>query len=649
MITYRLGALLLAVFNTLAWSGAQPMPNYHVDFEDILQRNAVPKWWQTGAFYQIYPRSFKDSNGDGVGDLNGIADQLPYLKELGITATWLSPIFTSPMADFGYDIANFTTIAPIFGTMEDFENLMAVAKRLDVKIILDFVPNHSSDECEWFRRSAARDPQFKDFYVWHPGRVINGKRQPPSNWISVFRGSAWQWHEGRQEYYLHQFVKKQPDLNYRNPKVRETMNVSEFDGLSYAFDIRSFSSQDVLRFWLAKGVSGFRIDAVPHVFEIAPDAQGQYSDEPRNDWNNDPEDYGYLQHVYTVDQPETIDLVYSWRAVLDSFAREHGGEERILMAETYSPIDIVMQYYGNATTEGAQLPFNFMLISEVSNSSNAYNYADTLKKWLEHMPQGRTANWVLGNHDKPRVGSRLGRDRIDMMNMLTATLPGASVTYQGEELGMTDVWISWKDTVDPSACNTNPRIYEKYTRDPERTPFQWSSDQDAGFSNASRTWLPIAPDYKQVNVEIERGRPLSNLNVFKQLWQLRKQSKTLQLGDTEIKALNDAVLAVKRHLTKDSTILTVLNIYDGVETLDLQRSFPGLPSQLIVIVVTGRSRVKVGDLIESSSLQLQPKDSLVLQSASSYYSYAFNGQLRLLPVLGFYLWLAQVVLYLSHR
>lgn len=630
MIKYRLIAFLAVLLQLHCPTLGQPYPNYHADFVGIGDHGADLKWWQTAAFYQIYPRSFKDSNGDGVGDLNGIAEQLPYLKELGITATWLSPIFTSPMADFGYDIANFTEIAPIFGTMADFEHLMEVAKKLDIKIILDFVPNHSSDECEWFRRSAARDPEFKDFYVWHPGRMENGNRHPPSNWISVFRGSAWQWHEGRQEFYLHQFVKKQPDLNYRNPKVRETMS-------------------NVLRFWLGKGVAGFRIDAVPHVFEIAPDNQNQYRDEPRNDWDNDPEDYGYLQHIYTKDQPETIDLVYSWRAVLDAHQREHGGEDRILMAETYSPIDIVMQYYGNATAEGAQLPFNFLLISELSNSSNAHAYEGTVLKWLQHMPKGRTANWVLGNHDQPRVGSRLGRDRVDMLNMLTATLPGASVTYQGEELGMTNVWISWKDTVDPSACNTNPSIYEQYSRDPERTPFQWTDAQDAGFSNASKTWLPIAVDYKEVNVEQERQKPLGHLNVFKQLWQLRKQSQTLKRGETEVKALSDAVLAVKRYLERDSTYLTLLNIYDGVETINLLQSFPDLPPQLKVVVVTERSQVKVGDLVNSTSLQLQPKDSLVLQTTSSYYSYATNGETRFLPVLGVYLWLAQVGLYLSSR
>ncbi|XP_062137455.1 maltase A3 [Drosophila sulfurigaster albostrigata] len=619
--------LVILMLHGLEPAMSQPYPNYHADFVDIDQAKNEPKWWQTGAFYQIYPRSFKDSNGDGIGDLNGIADRLPYLKELGITATWLSPIFTSPMADFGYDIANFTEIAPIFGSMSDFENLLKIAKQLNIKIILDFVPNHSSDECEWFKRSAARDPEYKDFYVWHPGKMVNGVHQPPSNWVSVFHGSAWQWHEGRQEYYLHQFVKKQPDLNYRNPKVREAM-------------------KNVLRFWLAKGVAGFRIDAVPHVFEIAPDAAGQYRDEPRNNGNNDPDDYGYLQHIYTVDQPETINLVYEWRAVLDEFK---DGDERILLAETYSPIDIVMQYYGNATAEGAQLPFNFRLISDISNNSNAESYEWTILQWLQHMPKGRTANWVLGNHDQSRVGSRLGTDRIDMLNMLTTTLPGASVTYQGEELGMTDVWISWKDTVDPSACNTNPNVYEHYSRDPERTPFQWSDDIDAGFSNASKTWLPIGPSYKLINLEKERKEPLSHFNIFKQLMQLRKETKTLQVGETEVKAVNRNVLGVKRFRQHDFTYVTLLNIFDGTETVNLKDSFADLTTEMEVVLVTDKSQRKAGDFIKSENLQLLPKESLILRSTSTYYTYYSNGEHRQLPIEGVYLLVAQVVLYLSYR
>ncbi|ALC40929.1 Mal-A5, partial [Drosophila busckii] len=627
MLSLQLLAALLLLLLGLSSLQAQPYPNYHAYFTAAPKSEL--KWWQTGAFYQIYPRSFKDSNGDGVGDLNGIAASLPYLKELGVTATWLSPIFTSPMADFGYDIANFTEIAPIFGSMADFEQLMSVAKQLDIKIILDFVPNHSSDECDWFKRSAAGEPEYKDFYVWHPGRMVNGKRMPPSNWVSVFRGSAWAWHEGRQEYYLHQFVKKQPDLNYRNPKVREAMN-------------------NVLRFWLAKGVFGFRIDAVPHVFELAPDAQLQYRDEPRNEWVNDPDDYGYLQHIYTVDQPETINLVYEWRAVLDEFSQQQGGEERILLAETYSPIDIVMQYYGNATAEGAQLPFNFLLISDINNSSNAEAYAQTVLKWLQHMPKNRTANWVLGNHDQPRVASRLGTDRVNMLHMLTATLPGAMVSYQGEELGMTNVWISWQDTVDPSACNSNSSIYERFTRDPERTPFQWSASTDAGFSNASKTWLPIAPNYRQLNVEQQRGQPLSHLNIYKQLLQLRKE-RTLQLGETEVKALNGAVLAVKRSHPQDLTYLTLLNIFDGTETVNLKEHFKQLADQMQVVVVTEKSKLKVGDLINTTALQLLPKESLIVRTASTYYTYYTNGEQRLLPVLLNYLLLAQVALYLSHR
>lgn len=183
------------------------------------------KWWEKASFYQIYPRSFKDSDGDGIGDLKGITQQLAYLKEIGIDATWLSPIFTSPMADFGYDIANFTEIDAIFGTMEDFENLLQKAKELNIRIILDFVPNHTSDECEWFQKSLANDAKYRDYYVWHPGKIVDGVRQPPTNWISVFRGSMWTWREERQSYYLHQFHAKQPDLNYRNPAVREEMMV----------------------------------------------------------------------------------------------------------------------------------------------------------------------------------------------------------------------------------------------------------------------------------------------------------------------------------------------------------------------------------------------------------------------------------------
>ncbi|XP_017468120.1 PREDICTED: maltase A3-like [Rhagoletis zephyria] len=532
-------------------------------------------WWKSASFYQIYPRSFKDSDGDGIGDLRGITQHLVYLREIGIDATWLSPIFTSPNADFGYDVSNFTEIDKMYGTLEDFKVLLANAKQLGVRIILDFVPNHSSDECEWFIKSAKNDPEYKDFYIWHPGKISeNGTRVPPNNWISNFRGSAWTWNEDRQEYYLHQFHAKQPDLNYNNPKVREFM-------------------KDVLRYWLRLGVAGFRVDAVRYIYEIAADADGNYPDEPRNTEVNDPEDYLSLQHIYTTDQPQSLEVIYEFRQVLKEFDEELGGDEHILMTEAYSPIDVVMQYYGNSSTDGAQIPFNFQLIDYLDKHSNAYHYSELINKWLESMPAGRVANWVLGNHDQSRIGTRLGADRIDLINVMLKTLPGVSVTYQGEEIGMTDVWISWEETVDPQGCQSNPEVYERLSRDPVRTPFQWNDGHKAGFTEGNASWLPLAEDYKLVNVKRERGIAYSHLNVYKRLQELRAQN-TIREGETEVKAVNANVLGIKRYLTGERTFVVLLNLNDVFQTIDLNATFNDLPTVLEYVLVMDRGLRRKG-------------------------------------------------------
>ncbi|XP_017471230.1 PREDICTED: maltase A3-like [Rhagoletis zephyria] len=518
-------------------------------------------WWETASFYQIYPRSFKDSDGNGIGDLKCITQQLPYLKEIGIDATWLSPIFTSPMADFGYDVSNFTEIDKLYGTLEDFQELLAKANQLGVRIIFDFVPNHSSDECEWFIKSVKSDPEYKDFYIWHPGKISeNGTRVPPNNWISNFRGSAWTWNEDREEVYLHQFHAKQPDLIYNNPKVRELM-------------------KDVLRYWVRLGVAGFRIDAVPHIYEVAVDADGNYPDEPRNPEVDNPESYLYLEHIYTRDQPETLEVVFEFRQVLKELDEELGGDEHILMAEICSSIDVEMQYYGNTTTDGVQIPFNFELLNYLDQDSNGYLYSEVINKWLDSMPEGRVANWVLGNHDQSRIGTRLGADRIDLINLLLKTLPGVSVTYQGEEIGMTDVWISWEDTVDPQGCQSNPEEYQSLSRDPPRTPFHWNDGHKAGFTEGNTTWLPLAEDYRLVNVKRERGIAYSHLNVYKRLQDLRVE-KTLRDGETEVKAINANILGIKRYLTGERTFVVLLNINNAFETIDLNATFNDLPNVL---------------------------------------------------------------------
>lgn len=336
------------------------------------------EWWENAEFYQIYPRSFKDSDGDGLGDLNGITSKLQYLKDIGVKSAWISPIFNSPMFDMGYDVSNYTDIYPGYGTLEDFDNLIAEANRLGLKILLDFVPNHSSDEHEWFVKSANREAGFEDYYIWDDGKVDPSdpsKRLPPSNWLSAFRGSGWTWNEKRRQFYYHAFTVKQPDLNFRNPLVVKEM-------------------EKVLTFWLERGVSGFRCDAVTNIFEKAP-VDGVYLDEPLNPDQPDPDDFDHLKHIYVMDQPESIQIVYEWRKLLDEFRQKNGGDQRILMIETGSPNSYSHQFYGNVTTEGAQLPFNFNLIFKVHKTTNAQGLVEAIDTWLDGLPAGRTPNWVV--------------------------------------------------------------------------------------------------------------------------------------------------------------------------------------------------------------------------------------------------------------
>ncbi|GAB0096105.1 Maltase A3 [Sergentomyia squamirostris] len=560
-------------------------------------RSNDPNWWRSANVYQIYPRSFKDSDGDGIGDLNGIRQQLPYLKDLGITVFWMSPIFKSPMVDFGYDISDFFDIHEDFGTMENFEQLVNTAHDLGIKVVLDFVPNHSSDENEWFKLSAQKDATYKDWYVWHPGKVNvtnpEGPKLPPSNWLSEFRGSSWGWHEGRGEFFLHQFALGQPDLNYRNPAVVNKM-------------------KDVLRFWLGKGVDGFRVDTVPHLFEVAPDAQGNYPDEPLSGLTDDPDNHGYLDHIYTMNQDETIDMVYQWRAVLDEVTKTTG-ITRILLTEAYSSIDTVMKYYGNGQKNGSHVPFNFQMIMNVKNESNALAYHKYIREWLDKLPSGSVANWVLGNHDQRRIASRFGTHRIDLINMILNTLPGIAITYNGEEIGMTDVYLSWKDTVDPAACNSNEQIYEEFSRDPARTPFQWDSTTSAGFSTNSKPWLPVSPLYREVNVKAQKSAYRSHLKVYRQLLRLRT-TPTLRRGSADIRTHGSNVLSIVRRLRGRETYITVANVGGERELVDL-REFS--TEQFIYVIVSVASRKMPGEMTKGPTLVLDPYESVVLRSLRS--------------------------------
>ncbi|XP_053697377.1 probable maltase [Sabethes cyaneus] len=548
-------------------------------------------WWEHGNFYQVYPRSFKDSDGDGIGDLDGITQNLAYLKEIGMDGVWLSPIFKSPMRDFGYDISSFYEIQPEYGDLNSFQRLANKAKELGLRLILDFVPNHTSDLHEHFNLSVHRVEPYTNYYIWHPGvEGPNGTRVPPSNWISVFRGSAWEWNDIRKEFYLHQFLKEQPDLNYRNPAVVEEM-------------------KKVLRFWLDRGVGGFRVDAVAYMFESA-EVNGRYRDEPLSRATDDPENPAYLIHSETFDQPETYNIIYQWHSLLEEYSARDNNT-RIMMTEAYTSLPKVIEFFGNKTADGAQIPFNFQLITNLNQNSSAADFAKYVNIWLKALPKGRRSNWVLGNHDNGRIGSRLGKNKIDLYNIALQTLPDIAVTYYGEEIGMLDQWISWEKSIDPAGCQSSPETYTQYSRDPVRTPMQWNSRKNAGFSQAAQTWLPAADNYKRLNVFQQSHAKKSHLKIFKQLTKFRK-GPILSHGDFQMRLINKQLVAYKRNLAGVGYAITVLNFARYPQHLNLTGAFEGLPRRMKVEISSLQIPTPDGSMVSPHHYRLAGESGIVL-------------------------------------
>ncbi|KAI4499900.1 hypothetical protein M0802_005156 [Mischocyttarus mexicanus] len=504
------------------------------------------EWWKNAVFYQIYPRSFMDSNGDGVGDLNGITSKLEYFVDTGIQAIWLSPIFASPMVDFGYDISDFRAINPDYGTMKDFEALVAKSKKLGLRVILDFVPNHTSDKHEWFQKALAGEKKYKDYYIWKKGRNNDGVT-PPNNWISVFSGPAWTYNKTLNEWYFHQFEYRQPELNFSNPELREEMD-------------------NILRFWLRKGIDGFRVDAIPHLFE-----RDDLRDEPRSNIPGTTiRDYGYLDHIYTKDDQRNYDMVRSWRKVLDDYAIATNVDEKVLMTEAYTNLKNTTKYYHY----GTQIPFNFHFISDLNNKSSARDFKRIIDGWMGYTPKNGVANWVLGNHDNSRVATRFAK-RAMQLNMLTMILPGIAVSYYGEEIGMVDKNnISWEDTQDPQACNAGKDKYKYLSRDPFRTPFQWDDSKNAGFSKGNLTWLPVHENYKDLNLKNQKNTKEQSLyKMYQSLIELRNTSLALKKGSLKVDVLklnteycyNCEALVIRRELPGES--VTLLMSFSPVITL----------------------------------------------------------------------------------
>ncbi len=474
-------------------------------------------WWQSGIVYQIYPRSFADSNGDGIGDLPGIAARLDYLKDLGVGAIWISPFYPSPMADFGYDVADYTGVDPMFGTLEDFDALARETRARGLKLILDFVPNHSSDRHPWFVESrSSRDHPKRDWYLWRDASPDGGV---PNNWTSQFGGGAWEWDEATGQYYLHSFLKQQPDLNWRNPQVRAAM-------------------YEVLRFWMRRGVDGFRIDVLWLMIK-----DDQFRDNPPNpDWREGGREHWRYLPVYNADRPEMGELVREMRAVLDEFA------DRVMIGEIYLPVERLVAYYGPTLNE-AHLPFNFLLINA---AWQAGSIADIIRSYEAALPQGAWPNWVLGNHDQHRLATRVGPDQARVAAMLLLTLRGTPTMYYGDEIGMIDGTIPPELVQDPAEKN-EPGL--GLGRDPERTPMQWDASPQAGFTTGT-PWLPVPASARTVNVVAEIDNPESLLSLYRRLIQLRLTSASLTVGAIENVRTYGPVLAYDR--VGDEQRVTVL-------------------------------------------------------------------------------------------
>jgi alpha-glucosidase len=500
------------------------------------------QWWQHAVFYEIYPRSFADTNNDGIGDLNGITSKLDYLHTLGVDAIWITPCYPSPQVDFGYDVADYENIDPMYGTLADFDRLAQEAKKRDIHIILDYVINHTSDQHKWFiaSRSSKTSP-FRNWYMWRDGRNPN---QPPNNWISEFGGPAWKFDPKTGQYYYHYFYTEQPDLNWNNPEVEKAMF-------------------DVTRWWYKRGVAGFRLDAVDTLFED-PDLR----DNPVLPGTNkfgDPR----TEEKYNKKLPGVHDVLQSLRKVAD----EH---DAVLIGETWTKnIDELKEYYGKHNNE-LQLPMDFMFTRVDKLSPPEFRRqiaaADSAGGW---------PTWVISNHDIPRSYNRYGDgahndDIAKLMAALYLTLRGTPIMYYGEELGMENNDPKRKEDVkDPEGRTGWPT--EK-GRDGERTPMQWNDTANAGFSSHD-PWLPVPASYKTHNAATESKDPESVLEFYRKVLALRHSNHALLEGNYS--ALNEDDPNVLSYLRsyKGESLLVALNMSNSPQKASFDLSSHGGATQ----------------------------------------------------------------------
>lgn len=537
-------------------------------------------WWQTGVIYQVYPRSFQDLNDDGIGDLPGIIARLDYLNDgtedsLGIDAIWVSPFYPSPQADFGYDVSDYCGVDPQFGTLEDFDRLVSEAHQRGIRVIIDWVPNHTSTEHPWFIESrSSRDNPRSDWYVWADAKADGS---PPNNWASTFGGGAWHWDETRRQYYLHSFLIEQADLNWRNPDVVEAM-------------------LDTLRFWLDRGVDGFRMDVLDFIAKH-PDMPDEPEDpnvggHPLNPGGAETvaeqDYYSRLVHLHSKDHDDILPMIARIRATLDEY------DDRFAVGEVFQDFPRWIRYFGRNEGEGIHLPFNFRLMNLPWDAALFREAVETLEQIV---PAHGWPNYVLGNHDFHRIATRFGEPQARLIVMMLLTLRGTPTLYYGDELGMPDGHIPTDRIQDP----VGHTLGALYGRDPARTPMQWDDSPYAGFSSVE-PWLPVNADYRARNVAAQQADPASMLTLTRRLLWLRKRTPALHRGTYATIEAGDGVFSYTR--TADNETYWIAINFTG------ETRSPGDPFDAQAVL---SSTLRTPPEARGQSWQLGPHEGMILK------------------------------------
>ncbi|MEQ8305147.1 MAG: alpha-glucosidase family protein [Hoeflea sp.] len=502
-----------------------------------------PDWWRGGIIYQVYPRSFQDISGDGVGDLIGIAERMDYIASLGVDAVWVSPFFTSPMKDFGYDVSDYTNVDPMFGTLGDFDHLVKIAHDHGIRVIIDLVLSHSSDQHPWFVESRSdRDNPKADWYIWAEPKPDG---TPPNNWLSIFGGSAWQWDGKREQYYMHNFLTSQPDLNLHNMEVQQAL-------------------LDVVRFWLDRGVDGFRLDTINFYFH-----DKELRDNPplAKELRNDSiapavNPYNHQLHLYDKNRPENLDFLRRFRALLDEYPGTTAVGE---VGDAQIGLQIVADYTSGADKMHMCYAFEFLANEKITVA----RVKQVMTDFMNVAPEG-WACWAFSNHDVVRHASRWGADVNDLdrylrlLSGLIITLRGTVCLYQGEELGLTEAELAYEDLQDPYGIQFWPDFKG---RDGCRTPMVWSEhEQSAGFT-VGQPWLPVPPEHRHLAVDAQDHVQASMLNHYRRLLAFRHAHRPLAKGTLEFHESGDSVLSIIRR-DGNETIFCAFNLSEEMQVID---------------------------------------------------------------------------------